>query len=106
MGVAVEPFCRYGAVIGVAVGGGLIVEAPHLPLSPLLLLPPRLRLMRLMSASLLVLPSSALLVLLMDCLKVDSVILIVPQLHVVVGIYVDEVPPRRLHDAAASRDTS
>ena len=41
----------------------------------MLLLPPRLRLMRLMSASLVVLPSSASLTLLMDCLKVGAVVL-------------------------------
>ena len=40
MGVAVEPVFRPGSAIGVAVGGGLIIWAPHLPPFPLLLLPP------------------------------------------------------------------
>ena len=62
--------------------------------------------MRLTSASLLVLPSSASLILLMDCLKVGAVVLIVAELVAVVAIYVAEVPPRRLHGDAASRDTS
>ena len=75
-------------------------------LSPLLLLPPRLRLMRLMSASLIVLLSSPSLILLTDCLKVGTVVLIVAELVAVVAIYVAEVSPRRLHDNAASRDTS
>ena len=50
--------------------------------------------MRLMSASLLVLPSSASLILLKDCLKVGAVVLIVTELVAVVAIYVAEVPPR------------
>ena len=74
--------------------------------SPLLLLPSRLRLMRLMSASLLVLPSSASLILLMDCLKLDAVVLVVTELVVVMAVYVVEVWPYRLHGDAASRDTS
>ena len=68
--------------------------------------PPRLRLMRLMSASLLVLPSSASLILLMDCLKLGAVVLVVTELDVVMAVYVAEVWPYRLHDDAASRDTS
>ena len=75
-------------------------------LLPLLLLPPWLRLMQLMSASLLVLPLSVSLILLMDCLKVGAVVLIVAELIVVVTIYVAGVSPRRLHGDAASRDTS
>ena len=62
--------------------------------------------MRLMSASLLVVLSSASLILLMDCLKLGAVFLIVAELVAVVSIYVAEVPPRRLHGDAASRDTS
>ena len=65
------------------------------PPTPLLLLPPRLRLMRLMSASLLVLLLSASLVLLMACIEVGAVILIVAKLFEVVAIYVAEVLPRR-----------
>ena len=67
---------------------------------------PRLQLMRLMSTSMLVLPSSASLVLLMVCLKLGAVFLIAAELVAVVAIYVAEVPPRRLHGDAASRDTS
>ena len=78
----------------------------YLTPSPLLLLPPpRLRLMRLMSASLFVLPLSASLILPMDCLKVDAVVLVVDELVVVVVIYVAEVALRRLYGNAASRDT-
>ena len=73
---------------------------------PLLLLSARLRLMRLMSASLLVLPSSASLILLMDCLKLGAVVLVVAELVVVRAVYVAEVWPYRLHGDAASRDTS
>ena len=76
------------------------------PSSPLLLLLPRLRLMRLMSASMLVLPASASLILLIDCLKVGAVVLIVAKLDAVVAIYVAEVSPRRLYSDAASSDTS
>ena len=47
---------------------------------PLLLLPPRLRLMRLMSTSLLVLPSFASLILLIDCLKPGAIVLVVAEL--------------------------
>ena len=67
---------------------------------------PRLRLLRLMSASLLVLPLFAPLVLLMDCLKVGAVVLIVAELVAVVAIYVAQIQPRRLHGDAASHDTS
>ena len=73
---------------------------------PLLLLPPRLRLMRLMSTSLLVLPSFASLILLIDCLKPGAIVLVVAELVVVMAIYVAEVWPYRLHGDAASRDTS
>ena len=108
VGIVVGPVCRPGAAIGVAVGGGLVVRASHFPLSPLLLLPPRLQLIRLMTTLLLVLilPSSAPLILLMDCLKVGAIILIVAELVAVVVIYAAEVPPRRLYCDAASRDTS
>ena len=73
---------------------------------PLLLLPPRLRLMRLMSTSLLVLPSSASLILLIGCLKLGAIVLVVAELVVVMAIYVAEVWPYRLHGDAAFRDTS
>ena len=63
-----------------------------MPPSPLLLLPPRFWLVQLMSASLLELPSSALLILLLDCLKLGSVFLIVAELVAVVATYVAEVP--------------
>ena len=62
--------------------------------------------MRLVSASLLGLLSSASLVLLMDCLQVGTVILIVARLVAVVATYVAEVPPSCLHGDAASRDNS
>ena len=62
--------------------------------------------MRLMPASLLVLPLYASLILLAGCLTISAVVLIVAELVVVVEIYVAGVPPRRLHDDAASRDTS
>ena len=52
--------------------------------------------MRLMTASLLVLPLSVSLVLLTDCLKIDAVVLIVAELVAVGTIYAAEVPPRRL----------
>ena len=81
-----------------------------MPPFPLLLLPPPASAdaMRLMSASLLVLPSFASLILLMDCLKVGAVVLtaLVVELVTVVEIYVAEVPPRFLHGDAVSRDTS
>ena len=73
---------------------------------PLLLLSPRLRLMRLMSTSLLVLPLSASLILLMDCLKLGAVVLVVAELVAVVAIFVAEVWPHRLHGDASSGDTS
>ena len=76
------------------------------PSSILLLLPPRLRLFRLMSASLLVLALSAPTILLMSCLKINAVVLIVAEFVAVVTIYLAEVPPRRLHGDAASRYTS
>ena len=62
--------------------------------------------MRLMSASLLVLPSSASLILLMDCLKLGTIFLIVAELVAVVAIYVAKASSRRLHGDAASHDTS
>ena len=70
------------------------------------MLPARLRLIRLMSAALLVLPLSASPILLMSCLEFGAVVLIVAKLVAVVTIYLAEVPPRRLHSDAASRDTS
>ena len=62
--------------------------------------------MRLMTASLLVLPSSATLILLMDRLNVGAVVLTVAELVAVVAICVAEVPFRRLHGDASSGDTS
>ena len=49
--------------------------------------------MRRMSASLLVLSSSASLILLTDCLKVGAVVFIGAELVAEVAIYVAEVPP-------------
>ena len=72
----------------------------------LLLLPPWLQLMRLMYASLLVLPLSASLVLLMDCLKVRAVILMAAELVEVVAIYAAGVPPCRLNGDAVSHNSS
>ena len=74
--------------------------------SPLLLLPPRLRRIRLISASLPMVPLSASPILLMSCHKISAVVLIVAELVAVVTIYLAEIPPRRLHGDAASRDTS
>ena len=59
-----------------------------------------------MSASLLVLPLYASLIMLTDCLTFGAVVLIVAETVVVVVIDVVEVPPRRLHDDAAFCDTS
>ena len=67
---------------------------------------PRLWLMRLTFASLLVLPPSASLILLLDCLKVSAGIPIVVEVVTVVALYVTEVPPRRLHGDAVPHDTS
>ena len=61
---------------------------------------------RLRSPSLLVLLLSALLILLMDFIRVGAVVLIAAELVAVVAIYVAEIPPCRLHGDAASRDTS
>ena len=72
----------------------------------LLLLPARLRLIRLMSTSLLVVPLSASPILVMGCLEVGAVVLIVAELVEVVTFYLAEVPPRHLHGDATSRDTS
>ena len=77
-----------------------------MPPSPLLLLSARLWLIRLISASLLVVPLSASLILVMGCLEVGAVVLIVAELVAVVTLYFAEVSPRRLHDDAATRDTS
>ena len=66
----------------------------------------RLRLIRLMSASLLVVSLSASPILVMDCLEVGAVVLIVAKLVAVVTIYLAEDPPGRLHGDAAFRDTS
>ena len=82
--VAVESVCRPGVAIGIALSGCLVVWVPHFPPSPLLLLPPRLRLMRLMSTSLLVLPLSASPILLMSCFNVGAVVLIGAELVAVV----------------------
>ena len=59
-----------------------------------------------MSASLLVLPSSASPILLMSCLNVIVVVLIVAKIVALVAIYVAEVPPHRLHGDDASRNIS
>ena len=83
-----------------------MVWAPHLLLSPLLLLPPRLQRMRLMSALLLMLPLYASLIRLTGFLKFGAVVLIVAELVAVVAICVAEVLPRRLQGDASSRDTS
>ena len=74
--------------------------------SPLPLLPARLRLIRLMPASLLVVPLFALPILVMGCLEVDPVVLIVAELVAVMTVCFAEVPPRCLHGDASSRDTS
>ena len=52
------------------------------------------------------LPLFASLVLLTDYYKVGAVVVIIAKLVVVVESFVAEVPPRRFHDDAASRDTS
>ena len=58
-------------------------------------------------ASLLVLPSSASLILLMDYLKLGAVVpVVVAKLVVFMAVYVAEVWPYPLHGDAASRDTS
>ena len=59
-----------------------------------------------MPTSLLVLPLSASLILLMDCLKVGAVVLIVAELVAVLAIHVAEASPCRLRGDATSRDTS
>ena len=82
------------------------ITFPPLPSTAAAAAAPRLGLMRLMPASLLVLPWFVSLILLMNCLQVVAVILIVAELVAVVAIYVAEVPPCRLHGDAASRDTS
>ena len=63
-------------------------------------------LIQLMSVSLLVVPLSASPILVMGCLEVGAVVLIMAELVAVVTIYFAEVPPRRLHGNATSRDTS
>ena len=72
----------------------------------MLLHPPQLWLIRLMSASLLVLLLSMSLILLMNCLEAGAVILIVDERVTVVENRVAEVPPLHLHSDAASGDTS
>ena len=69
------------------------------------MLPARLQLVRLVSASLLMLPLHASPVLVMGCLEVSALVLIVAELVAVVTICLAEVSPRRLHGDAASRDT-
>ena len=59
-----------------------------------------------MSASLLVVPLSASPILVMGCLEVGAVVLIMAELVAEVKMYFAEVPPRRLHGNATSRDTS
>ena len=73
---------------------------------PSALLSVRLRLIWLMSASLLVVPMSASSTLVMGCLEVGAVVLVVAELVAVVTIYLPEVSPRRLHGDATFRDTS
>ena len=70
------------------------------------LLPARLRLIRLMSASLLVVSLSASPILVMDCLEVGAVVLILAKFVAVVIVYFAEDPSRRLHGNAEFRDTS
>ena len=67
---------------------------------------PRLRLMQLMSASLRVLPLSASLILLTDCLEVGAAVLIVTELDAEVAICVAEVSPCSLRGGATSHDIS
>ena len=69
------------------------------------MLPARLRLVRLVSASLLVLPLPASPILMIGCLEIGAFVLIVTKLVAVVTIYLAEISPRRLHGDAASRDT-
>ena len=76
------------------------------PPSPVMMLPARLRLIRLMSTSLLVLPSSVSAILVVGCLEVGAVVLIVAERVAVVRIYLAEVSPRSLHGDAAFCDTS
>ena len=59
-----------------------------------------------MSASLFVVPLSASPILVMGCLEVGAVVLIMAELVAEVKMYFAEVPPRRLHGNATSRDTS
>ena len=59
-----------------------------------------------MSASQFVVPLSASPILVMGCLVAGAVVLIMAELVAVVTIYFAEVPPRRLHGNATSRDTS
>ena len=66
------------------------MNTTFLPLLSAAAAPPRLRLMRLMPASLLVLSLSASLIMLMDCLEFDAFILIVVGLVAVVAICVAE----------------
>ena len=62
--------------------------------------------MRLIYASLPVLPSSASLILLMNFFEVGAVELVVAKLVAVLAIGFAEVAPRRLHSGTASRDIS
>ena len=61
--------------------------------------------MRLMYASLLMLPLFASLILLMDCLEVGAVVHVVAELVAVLPFCVAEVPRRRLHGDAAFHET-
>ena len=74
--------------------------------SLLLLLPLRLWLMRLMFASLLVLPLPASMILLTDSLDVGTFVLRMAELVAGVAVCVADVPCRHLRGDAASRDTS
>ena len=104
--VAVKLVCRPGVAIGVAVGGCLAVGSPHVPLSHLLLLPPRLRLIWLTTALLLVLPLFSSRIMLTDCREFGTVVLIVAKLVAVMAICGAEALSRCLHSDAASRNTS
>ena len=70
------------------------------------MLPARLRLVRLVSASLLMLPLPASPILVMSWFVVGAFVLTVAELVAVVTIYLAQASPRRLHGDAASRDTS
>ena len=76
---------------------------PIFTLSLFLQLPLRLRLLRVMSALMVVLPLPTSLILLIDCLELGVVVLTVFELVAVVIICIVEVPPRCLHGDAKTR---